>query len=196
MRYGPEHKQEARDRILKAAGRGFRKHGYGGIGVDGLAKAAGVTSGAFYGHFSSKDLAFQLSLVAGLIELREGVKALKATHGADWLTVFIDFYLTERLTCDLDEACALQALTSEVVRAPQETKTAFAACMDEIVAEVVDGLPAGDTADRETRAWALLSFLSGTVSTLRALGDPARSAELAARLHAAALSLARPAPVS
>ena len=41
-----EKKQETRQRILDAAGRGFRKGGYDGIGVDGLAKQAGVTSGA------------------------------------------------------------------------------------------------------------------------------------------------------
>ena len=48
MRYGPGLKQEARTKILDAAGRGFRRLGFGGIGVDGLAKEAGVTSGAFY----------------------------------------------------------------------------------------------------------------------------------------------------
>jgi TetR/AcrR family transcriptional repressor of nem operon len=45
MRYGPDHKEEARSRILHAAGRGFRRLGFGGVGVDGLAKEAGVTSG-------------------------------------------------------------------------------------------------------------------------------------------------------
>ena len=54
MRYAAGHKEGARTRILDAAGRGFRRLGFGGIGVDGLAKEAGVTSGAFYGHFPSK----------------------------------------------------------------------------------------------------------------------------------------------
>ena len=67
MRYGPGHKDEARSKILNAAGRGFRSLGFGGIGVDGLAKDAGVTSGAFYGHFSSKAEAFKAAAVAGLV---------------------------------------------------------------------------------------------------------------------------------
>ena len=194
MRYSPEHKQEARTRILKAAGRGFRKHGYGGIGVDGLAREAGVTSGAFYGHFSSKDLAFRQSLVAGLIELREAVKSLKMEHGANWISVFVDFYLSERLTCDLGEACALQALTGDVVRASPETKAIFHTCMEEIVAEVADGLPGGDLPHRQTQAWALLSFLSGVVTTLRALGDTRRTSDLAQNLRGVALSLVAAAP--
>jgi AcrR family transcriptional regulator len=84
MRYGPGHKEDARTRILAAVGRGFRRLGYGGIGVDALAKEAGVTSGAFYGHFPSKADAFTASALAGLVELREGIERLRAkagTHG-------------------------------------------------------------------------------------------------------------------
>jgi TetR/AcrR family transcriptional repressor of nem operon len=47
--------------MIAAASRGFRSNGYAGIGVDGLAKAAGVTSGAFYSHFGSKDAAFDIA---------------------------------------------------------------------------------------------------------------------------------------
>ena len=50
----------ARERLIEAAGRGF-PHWFGGIGVDGLAKAAGLTSGAFYIHFSSKREAFRFA---------------------------------------------------------------------------------------------------------------------------------------
>jgi TetR/AcrR family transcriptional regulator, transcriptional repressor for nem operon len=66
MRYKPDHKVESRSKILAAVGRGFRKKGYAGIGVDGLAKEAEVTSGAFYGHFRSKDDAFRQALLAGM----------------------------------------------------------------------------------------------------------------------------------
>src|ERR1700712_1064283 len=53
MRYSPEHKEETKRRILLAAGRSFRKEGFNQAGIDGLARGAGVTSGAFYGHFRS-----------------------------------------------------------------------------------------------------------------------------------------------
>ena len=51
-------KLETRSRIIDAAGRSFRSNGYAGIGVDGIAKAAGVTSGAFYAHLGSKKWCF------------------------------------------------------------------------------------------------------------------------------------------
>ena len=52
MRYKPTQKQETHNRVIKAAEGSFKKAGYSGIGVDGLARDAGVTSGAFYGHFA------------------------------------------------------------------------------------------------------------------------------------------------
>ena len=73
MRYSADQKEKTRQKMLEAAGRGFRKYGYAGIGVDGLAKAAGVTSGAFYSHFGSKDGAFEVALIAGLDEVIEGI---------------------------------------------------------------------------------------------------------------------------
>ncbi len=43
MRHKGVNKEETRQKMLEAVGRGFRGHGYAGIGVDGLAKTAGVT---------------------------------------------------------------------------------------------------------------------------------------------------------
>ena len=66
MRHKGVNKEETHQRMLEAVGCGFRDRGYAGIGVDGLAKTAGVTSGAFYAHFGSKGEAFDVALAAGL----------------------------------------------------------------------------------------------------------------------------------
>ena len=108
-RYAPGHKQEAKAQILAAVGRGFRKRGYGGIGVDGLAKEADVTSGALYGHFRSKEDAFKEAVVAGIDELAAAIVALRAEHGANWIETFVDFYLGQKRVCDLGESCALRS---------------------------------------------------------------------------------------
>ena len=54
MRYPPDHKARAREALLEAGARSLKTTGFNGIGVDGLAAAAGVTSGAFYSNFPSK----------------------------------------------------------------------------------------------------------------------------------------------
>lgn len=189
MRYGPDHKEETRARIRDAAGRGFRRLGFGGIGVDGLAKEAGVTSGAFYGHYPSKAEAFKDAAVAGLVQLREGIEGLRAGEGDAWLGKFVDFYLTVRRTCEAGESCALQSLTPEVARSDRDTRTAYEAELLKIVEAVAEGLPSGPLAARRKTAWAILSILSGGVSIARATVDPKTGAQIAAALKAAVLAL-------
>src|SRR5215204_114785 len=55
MRYGKDHKQATRQRILDAAGRRFKQDGIDGAGVAAVMSDAGLTNGAFYAHFSSKE---------------------------------------------------------------------------------------------------------------------------------------------
>lgn len=189
MRYGPDHKGAARTRILDAAGRGFRRLGFGGIGVDGLAKEAGVTSGAFYGHFPSKAEAFKAAAVAGLVQLREAIEALQASEGEAWLEKFVDFYLSVRRTCDLGESCALQSLTPEVARADRQTKAAYESELVRVVEAVAGGLPNATLAARRKAAWAILSILSGGVSIARSAADPKIGAQIAAGVKNAVLTL-------
>jgi len=187
-RYAPGHREEARVRILAAVGRGFRKRGYGGIGVDGLAKEAAVTSGALYGHFPSKEAAFKEAVVAGLDELRAGIEALRAEHGVKWIEIFVDFYLGYKRTCELGDSCTLQSLTPEVQRSDSETKTAYEARMKLVADAVADGLTGADAADRKQRAWALLAILTGGVTLARAVEDQATSDTIAAAVRKTALA--------
>src|SRR3954449_5245200 len=55
MRYGKDQKQATRQRILQAAGRRFKQDGIDGSGVATLMSDAGLTNGAFYAHFASKE---------------------------------------------------------------------------------------------------------------------------------------------
>ena len=125
MRYTKEQKEEVRNRILQAASRSFKKGGYSGIGVDGLAKEAGVTSGAFYVHFKSKAEAFKASVVEGLEEVQHTLISLKKEHGTKWWTEFASIYMGQKRTCDLNKSCAMQSLTPEVGRFDDEAKMLY-----------------------------------------------------------------------
>jgi TetR/AcrR family transcriptional regulator, transcriptional repressor for nem operon len=190
MRYKAGHKEEARARMIAAAGRGFRRKGFGGIGVDGLAKEAEVTSGAFYGHFASKDAAFKEAVAAGVEALRAGVERFRSQHGDDWIEPFVDFYLGEKRVCELGESCAMQSLSPEVARADDEVKAAYEAGMVKVVELVAQGLRGGSLAERRKRAWALLSILSGGVTLARAVSDTGLSARIAKSIRAAAIQAA------
>jgi len=189
MRYGPDHKEAARKKILSAVGRVFRRHGYDGIGVDGLAKEAGVTSGAFYGHFSSKGDAFEAAALAGLVELRQAVERYQTDGAADWLGRFVDFYLSTKRTCELGESCALQSLTPEVARAGRNTRVSYEAELLRVVEAAAAGLPGKTPAARRKLAWTVLAALSGGVTLARAADDAKVGLQIAAALKATIDSL-------
>lgn len=192
MRYKPDHKEQSRERILKAVGQGFRAHGFGGSGVDGLAKEAGVTSGAFYAHFSSKQDAFREAVVSGLTELRDGIVALHEKHGDRWVTAFAKFYLTERRTCPTGESCALPSLSAEVERQPTETRGAYSVALKAVLDAAAERLPGRSPKVRQQLACALLSLLSGGVTMARAVDDAALSQRIADSIITQAQALVQP----
>lgn len=173
---------DARERLAEAAGRGFRSGGFGGIGVDGLAKQAGLTSGAFYAHYGSKAEAFRLAVRDGVRELVDAIAAFRDA-GGDWVGAFIDFYLTELVTCDIGESCALQSLSVDVARAGDETRADYSVELD----RAIDALAAG--VGGRPAAIGLLALLSGGVSMARAANDPRLAGEIIKGVRAAAFSL-------
>ncbi len=177
-------KQHTRARILAGAGRSFRVNGYGGAGVDGLAKEAGVTSGAFYAYFKSKAEAFRASVVSGMQDLDAAVRLLRAEHGVRWLARFVDFYLSEKRTCAAGDSCALQSLTGEVARADDATRAAYEDALRGVIEAAADGMPAATARERRRDAIVLLALLSGGVSLARAVKDPALSEEIASAIRA------------
>ncbi|MBV9076844.1 MAG: TetR/AcrR family transcriptional regulator [Methylobacteriaceae bacterium] len=172
-----------RERLAQAAGRSFRVGGYGGAGVDTVAREAGLTSGAFYAHFGSKANAFRVALVDGLQSLFAGIERFKAEHGDKWLEPFVTFYLGERLAAELPEACALPTLTADAARADEETRLAYETELARIAGALADGL-GGRRA--QARAWTLMAILSGGAAMARAVKDEAVRAEIVASVLAAA----------
>jgi AcrR family transcriptional regulator len=177
-------REDTRARIVASAGRLFRRRGYGGAGVDGLAKEAGVTSGAFYANFKSKTAAFREAVVAGMRDLRAGITHFRQADPSRWRQALIDFYLTERTTCDIGESCALQNLTVDVARADDDVRLAYEDELRGVIAAATDGGGSGPGARRELIA--LLSVLTGGVSMARAVQDPALRAEILAAVRTAA----------
>lgn len=189
-RYKVEQKEQTRERIIAAAGRSFRKGGYSGIGVDGLAKEAGVTSGAFYGHFSSKEEAFKEAIKSGLNELKEGLEKFQAMYGEKWIEPFVDFYLGDKLTCDLAEACSMPTLTPEVTRSNLAIRETYQTQVSKVIETITNALPQENSIERKQKAWAFISLLSGGVTIVRALADEEISKDAIKAIKIAAIAIA------
>jgi len=93
-----EHKQRRREEILEGAQRAFARHGYEGATVARLEEETGLSRGAIFNYFASKEALF-VALVARSsdrfvdIWLERGYRALLeavAHEDADWLSVQIE----------------------------------------------------------------------------------------------------------
>jgi TetR/AcrR family transcriptional repressor of nem operon len=186
-----EQKTQTRERILAAAARSFRKGGYGGIGVDGLSKEAGVTSGAFYVHFGSKAEAFKESVVQGVTDVIRGVQQLQAEHGKNWWSKFVTFYLHEKRKCDLSESCGLQSLAAEVARADEASRSAFTDELLMVARAILDGPRSPDAPETIEDAYAAIATLVGAVTLARAVNDPAVAKKIASNTEKLLLSTRR-----
>jgi len=183
-----EQKRETRQRILDAAARGFRRGGFGGLGVDGLAKEAGVTSGAFYVHFKSKSDAFRESVAQGVADVERGVRQFQTTSPKTWWNEFVRFYLGTKRKCELAESCGLQSLASEVARADAASRKAFTSELMKVAQVIADGPRPSDAPATTEDAYIALSTLIGTVTLTRAVDDASLANRIAAAAEAALLS--------
>jgi AcrR family transcriptional regulator len=181
-RYSPEHKEATRRRMIETAGRRFKSDGIDGSGIATLVADAGLTNGAFYGHFSSKD-----DLVATVVarQLEDQVAVVNAMPaGLDSVEAFLREYLSPAHRDDLAGGCPSAALLDEIGRcdiAVREAYTDGAGAMIEAIARHLDD---GDPQRTNERAIGLFSLLVGSLQAARAVTDP----ELSDRILAAAFS--------
>ena len=124
-RYGKEHKQATRQRIVETAGRRFKQDGIDGSGIATLMKDAGLTNGAFYAHFASKD-----DLVATTVaeQLREQRETYWQRPGAG-LEQFVREYLSVRHRDDPDTVARPPPCSTRSVAArPPRSRPTPTAC--------------------------------------------------------------------
>src|ERR1700743_2883262 len=112
MRVSREKAAQHRERIIDAAGALFRAKGFDGIGVADIMKAADLTHGGFYGHFSSKeDLVAQSNkrMMAGAAERRVKITASDAKEP---FRALLDRYLSPQHRDDPGHGCGFAALSN------------------------------------------------------------------------------------
>jgi AcrR family transcriptional regulator len=183
MKRSSEKSTISRKKMVQAAGAAFREHGMGGIGVDGLAKAADFTSGAFYFHFKSKLDAFVAGLEDSLDDLNAAIQQFQEKEGSSWVAAFAAFYLGFKRTCDLRNACALPVLSSEAERAGLAARQAYEAKLEIVFNSLAKGLAGTAQSTSREQALALMALLAGGAMISRTVADPQFSEEIGAAVQ-------------
>lgn len=190
MRYEKGHKETTRQRIVEVASRQFRARGIDAVGLAAIMADAGLTNGAFYAHFGSKeDLVSDVltSAQAG----RERTLRTKLEHGISLDTAIRD-YLSPRHRDNPGGGCPTAALVADVARRPKATRDAYTARIEDFVAVMAARLPAGSDEERQSKAIALYGLMVGTLQLARAVSDRGLSDRILASGVDAALALIGP----
>jgi AcrR family transcriptional regulator len=85
-----------RERILTASERLFAERGFSGVSMPAIAAAAGITAGAIYKHFASKEQLF-FSIVRRAVEATPATAAAEGLAGPAALAAIVAAYTTRRL---------------------------------------------------------------------------------------------------
>src|SRR6516225_6967448 len=108
---------ETHARILDLAGRLFRERGFDGVGVADLMSRVGLTHGAFYTHFESKDALAGSVSEHVLAQKTSAWSEIAEAGGSDGgFEAFIATYLSESHRDDPGDGCLVSALGGDVAR--------------------------------------------------------------------------------
>ena len=168
-RYGKEHKEATRRRIVEKAGRRLKTSGIDGSGVATLMADAGLTNGAFYAHFASKDDLVATAVADQLQVQRERFSA--APPGLEGVRQLVREYLSVTHRDSPQDGCPSAALLAEIGRSSQETKRAYTEGLLAIVDEIAGRLAPHNARSARGETLGLFAMLIGTMQLSRALSD-------------------------
>jgi len=187
MRYDKGHKDATRQRIIDIASRQFREHGVAAVGLAGIMTDAGLTNGAFYAHFGSKeDLVREVLANA---DKRNEVWQAAAESGAG-LAGAIRGYLSSAHRDNPGRGCPISALAAEIARHPKATRDAFTAKVTNVIELIAAHLDSGTQRERRRKAVAVYGLMVGTLQLARAVNDKQLSEEILQSGAEQALALA------
>jgi TetR/AcrR family transcriptional repressor of nem operon len=179
MKVTKEKSAENRLALVETAARLFRERGIDDVGVAEISKAAGLTHGALYGQFPSKQALVAEALAHGMAASQAYMTAPKP-HGAPTLSDQLNLYLSLDHRDNLAGGCAMAASASEIGRQDEAISARFAVGFEQAALEAT--MP---TADARARALTIAAAMIGGVAMARAAAKsrPDLSDEIMTSVH-------------
>ncbi|CAM5788897.1 TetR/AcrR family transcriptional regulator [Rhizobacter fulvus] len=163
MRYAATHKQETRAKLLASSRAIAKKGGFASTGVDALMAAIGLTGGAFYSHFKSKDELFA-AIVAQEMDNSTAMLAGDDDSAPDHVEKALRGYLSTRHALHPEAGCALTTLGPEIARADPAVRAGVERALKKLQRSWSGRLDGdGD------KAWALLAQCVGAIVMARVI---------------------------
>jgi AcrR family transcriptional regulator len=172
-------KEASHERIVGAAARAIRRSGYNGTGVADIMKEAGLTHGAFYAHFESREaMLAEAADCAGAQANAAAAKIISAVPPDQALKTLVATYLSKEHVDAIETGCPISALGSEMPRQSPEVRRAATLRIKEMIDLVARQLPDWGQPAAHERALAMVASMVGTLILARAVDDSALSEAL------------------
>ncbi|HSV45747.1 MAG TPA: TetR/AcrR family transcriptional regulator [Ramlibacter sp.] len=172
-------KEASHERIVSVAARAIRRSGYDGTGVADIMKEAGLTHGAFYAHFPSREAMLAEAASRACAEsaalAADAVARLPAQQA---LAAILRGYLSQEHLKQVEMGCPLVALGSETPRQAPEVRRATTRHIKEMIDLVARQAPDWGQPAAHERALVTVATMVGTLLLARAVDEPALSASL------------------
>ena len=176
MKVSREQAAENRRRVVDVASRLFREGGIATTGVDAVMNAAGLTHGAFYTHFESKD---KLAAEACSQSLARSLEKWTDLAGKkDPLKAIVKHYLSERHRDNPGDGCLIAALLTEASRSKPELRHTMTEGIKSLLSVLESNVSGRDKKARRAHAVNLFTALIGALTVARAVNDPILSKEI------------------
>jgi TetR/AcrR family transcriptional regulator, transcriptional repressor for nem operon len=171
-----EGKRHSLDRILDVAARRVREEGLDGAAIVPVMRDAGLTHGAFYSHFATKE---DLAVAAFAHAITTGRPHwIKTNRGQRWsqrLKSLANRYLTAAHRDNLATSCAFSALSSDAAHGSSRIRAAYERELRKSLAAICGADVDGQRLDD---AIALMTICVGGLSLARAVEDKDFSARI------------------
>lgn len=175
MKVSREQMAANRERVLNEAARLFRERGFDAVTVSDVMKAAGLTHGAFYGHFKSKDDLIAQTITHTMAPPSESASESKT--GGD-LAAWLDAYLSPRHRDHAADGCPTAGLAGFLCQQTPEARAAMAGGLKSQIERLAALMPGTDESARRQAAIGGWSAMVGAVIMARAVEDPAFSDDI------------------
>jgi TetR/AcrR family transcriptional regulator, transcriptional repressor for nem operon len=175
-RYAKEHKLATRQRIIETAGRRLKRDGIDGSGVATLMKDAGLTNGAFYAHFESKEDLVATAISEQLRGQREWLTTFPP--GRDGVEQMVRTYLSPEHRDNPEEGCPSAALLDELGRCTDPTKQTYTDSVLAVIDDIAARVAPRDPRSARTKILGIYALMVGTLQLARALADRKLSDEI------------------
>ncbi len=167
-------------RIVEVASRAIRRAGCHGVGVADIMKEAGLTHGAFYSHFDSRNAMVVAAMQCAARDSAERVAAEAATEtaarGAGPFASFVNAYLHPTQVTQVERGCVVAALASEMPRQDKVVLDEARQRVNLLVSGVRNAMPEGAS---RLEAPLVTATMVGALQLARILGGKAGEALLA-----------------